>query len=382
MATLAPSFYFNFHVNKESEAQPQSALSQAQLLQLTQKPAPQSKPKFTLLADQLNNCRSLITGASIASSSSLQAKIYHFALTKLMPKPQAIAPSITPDLAKQIVSQTLQHLTQDNGQAFNELIHLTGATLWQHIYKRHVYYVNKQEAKPPKLQIDLNDDIDAKTSWFIATKADGADVLAQIKQYVATASEMPQQWLISYQVKDGLLRLKLQLQIDNLPFYYNNQLQTQGYLNICIQKVWLGDHWSSNLVPATIFLSTRLVTQQRIFNTEQPNNILQQKYRKLEQCLTALTPTKAPKMLMVNPEQSSKIQDDDQSLLPEIEPCFINAEGVYKGTLKHGKKHGKGVMHYANGDVYDGDWQDDKRNGIGVMTCKDGHVYPGQSHDI
>lgn len=42
----------------------------------------------------------------------------------------------------------------------------------------------------------------------------------------------------------------------------------------------------------------------------------------------------------------------------------------YEGGWKCGKKHGKGVMDYANGDRYDGAWMNDMKNGRGIWTSK------------
>ena len=46
--------------------------------------------------------------------------------------------------------------------------------------------------------------------------------------------------------------------------------------------------------------------------------------------------------------------------------------GVYEGdgTLFTKKRHGKGKMVYANGDIYEGEWVDDVRSGQGTLTRK------------
>ncbi len=41
--------------------------------------------------------------------------------------------------------------------------------------------------------------------------------------------------------------------------------------------------------------------------------------------------------------------------------------GEYRGLLLTGKRHGKGVMRYNNGDKYIGDWKNDKRHGRGTL---------------
>ena len=43
----------------------------------------------------------------------------------------------------------------------------------------------------------------------------------------------------------------------------------------------------------------------------------------------------------------------------------------YTGNLKRGKRHGRGVYCYPNGDIYDGDWKKGKKQGWGVYTFAD-----------
>lgn len=50
----------------------------------------------------------------------------------------------------------------------------------------------------------------------------------------------------------------------------------------------------------------------------------------------------------------------------------------YVGDFYAGKKHGKGVMTWANGDVYDGDWLDGNMTGKGKFTWANGDVYEGE----
>jgi len=40
----------------------------------------------------------------------------------------------------------------------------------------------------------------------------------------------------------------------------------------------------------------------------------------------------------------------------------------YQGGFRQGKKHGKGVKTWANGDRYEGEFADDQRNGLGIYT--------------
>ena len=50
----------------------------------------------------------------------------------------------------------------------------------------------------------------------------------------------------------------------------------------------------------------------------------------------------------------------------------------YKGDWHLGMRHGKGVLHMANGDTYEGDWANDQRTGFGVYRSTTGDVYMGQ----
>jgi hypothetical protein len=40
--------------------------------------------------------------------------------------------------------------------------------------------------------------------------------------------------------------------------------------------------------------------------------------------------------------------------------------------------HGKGVLHYPNGDQYSGNWVNNQRSGEGIYTSADGRQYIGQ----
>eukprot|EP00163_Fabomonas_tropica_P001403 TRINITY_DN11059_c0_g1_i2.p2 TRINITY_DN11059_c0_g1~~TRINITY_DN11059_c0_g1_i2.p2 ORF type:complete len:163 (-),score=56.78 TRINITY_DN11059_c0_g1_i2:228-716(-) len=53
--------------------------------------------------------------------------------------------------------------------------------------------------------------------------------------------------------------------------------------------------------------------------------------------------------------------------------------GKYEGDWKDGRRHGRGVFYYLNGDVYDGEWQDDLKHGVGTYTfANTGAVYQGE----
>ena len=52
--------------------------------------------------------------------------------------------------------------------------------------------------------------------------------------------------------------------------------------------------------------------------------------------------------------------------------------GVYEGTFKDGKQHGRGTYRLPNGYVYEGDWVDGEILGQGKATYPNGSVYEGQ----
>jgi hypothetical protein len=52
-------------------------------------------------------------------------------------------------------------------------------------------------------------------------------------------------------------------------------------------------------------------------------------------------------------------------------------ESNFKGLLVEGRREGKGIQLYENGDVYEGDWKNDKREGNGKLTMKESY-YDGE----
>lgn len=53
----------------------------------------------------------------------------------------------------------------------------------------------------------------------------------------------------------------------------------------------------------------------------------------------------------------------------------------FEGEYRNGKKHGRGVKVWANGNRHDGEWRDDKRNGRGVLVFGKGSRYNGDRYD-
>ena len=50
---------------------------------------------------------------------------------------------------------------------------------------------------------------------------------------------------------------------------------------------------------------------------------------------------------------------------------------TYKGDLRNGKKHGRGVQIYADKSRYEGTWKNDMAHGYGKLEFANGDVYEG-----
>ena len=59
-----------------------------------------------------------------------------------------------------------------------------------------------------------------------------------------------------------------------------------------------------------------------------------------------------------------------------VEKVYENGD-KYIGQIKNGKKHGKGIMHYADKSTYDGEWFNDLKNGHGIQNLANGDRYEG-----
>ena len=51
---------------------------------------------------------------------------------------------------------------------------------------------------------------------------------------------------------------------------------------------------------------------------------------------------------------------------------YTNNPPTYKGEMQNGKKHGKGVYLFPNGERYEGEWANDQINGQGTFYFSDG----------
>mmetsp|Transcript_42238 Transcript_42238/g.108766 ORF Transcript_42238/g.108766 Transcript_42238/m.108766 type:complete len:242 (-) Transcript_42238:35-760(-) len=89
--------------------------------------------------------------------------------------------------------------------------------------------------------------------------------------------------------------------------------------------------------------------------------------------------------------------DDEERLCPQPEPlselrvmnrrkvedtgvtCLNYSNGdVYKGMVRDGKKHGKGLYDFSSGTIYQGEWKNNKMSGLGAMYYENGATYEGE----
>ena len=54
------------------------------------------------------------------------------------------------------------------------------------------------------------------------------------------------------------------------------------------------------------------------------------------------------------------------------------SNGTYEGEIKNGKREGKGIMYYNDGNRYEGEFKNGQREGKGIMYYKDGDRYEGE----
>ncbi len=76
-------------------------------------------------------------------------------------------------------------------------------------------------------------------------------------------------------------------------------------------------------------------------------------------------------------QMNEKTSNTSQPDLKEIQ----YSDGIYKGEIVNGKRHGYGIYTWNNGDVYEGDWVDDKRHGHGKQSYHNGYTYIGEWKD-
>lgn len=53
-------------------------------------------------------------------------------------------------------------------------------------------------------------------------------------------------------------------------------------------------------------------------------------------------------------------------------------DAIYKGEILSGKRNGKGVYKWNNGEIYDGEWKNGVKEGYGVWKGIFGDSYIGE----
>ena len=71
-------------------------------------------------------------------------------------------------------------------------------------------------------------------------------------------------------------------------------------------------------------------------------------------------------------------EDKDKTKILHGRGEYTSSTFRYKGDFKDGKKQGRGVYQWANGDRFEGDFTDDSPNGRGVWVFASGDKYEGE----
>lgn len=71
-------------------------------------------------------------------------------------------------------------------------------------------------------------------------------------------------------------------------------------------------------------------------------------------------------------------EDKDKTKILHGPGEYTSTAFRYKGDFKDGKKQGRGVYEWANGDRFDGDFTDDSPNGRGIWIFASGDKYEGE----
>ena len=66
-----------------------------------------------------------------------------------------------------------------------------------------------------------------------------------------------------------------------------------------------------------------------------------------------------------------KEQSKGQCRVKDADDEFVTVKS-YQGETKNGKRHGRGVYLYPNGDMYDGEWRKSRKYGRGVYMYANG----------
>ena len=77
----------------------------------------------------------------------------------------------------------------------------------------------------------------------------------------------------------------------------------------------------------------------------------------------------------------NKLEEDNKNNINEIKEKIFSSKsgnkGNYIGHLIDGKREGRGIIRWDNGDIYNGDWKNDKKEGKGIYCYNNGQRYEG-----
>jgi hypothetical protein len=192
---------------------------------------------------------------------------------------QQICPTLSSDDVMQMAATVLQNLGAAN--AFEQQTHLDGTSLRDHILNNHI-------ASNQLLPRQGDAAFKEPKTLFIAQTESGEDIIQMLRQ-IAIITPI-ENCNLSYVLQAGVLRLIIQVPVNGLIYYENNIKCPCQYINICVKKVWVINHWSNNLTPATIYPTKKHRIQQQIINTELPNIALLAEYQTMEKLLAKKTP--------------------------------------------------------------------------------------------
>ena len=266
---------------------------------------------------------------------------------------------------------------------------LGGRPLFYHIFRRHI-----------ASGLPANSDWKFGNSLFDISLS-AAEIKTKIKDIVANANSGNTR--TAFVVEDGVLTIKIQIQTQDLVVYdvvdgvYKRH--NSGYLMIVAKKVWLGDHWSENLIPATIFPSVRCVLRNDVkvlpqtvsAPSRQQFNLYQKTaWDQYQQELIVDDNIRAINDALALDELGVEvIEDQEIDVIEGIDKnntvnlyhgyqTLTEGEVTYTGFFVNGEKSGQGKLSGASGVIYDGMWRANTYHGQGVLTYPDGCTYTGE----
>ena len=72
-------------------------------------------------------------------------------------------------------------------------------------------------------------------------------------------------------------------------------------------------------------------------------------------------------IILYNPQESVKILGNAIKEATDISIGNESYFGLYTGTTKDGKRHGKGTLELKNFEIFKGDWEDGDFSGFGTI---------------